>query len=99
MYRPLLCSRIRGIARRGLENKAISTMLGFAVACDPRAEPRLRVKLDGLNHLMRQTGDTPTELFHKALALYKLATDAIREGKEVWIVSTPDSLETRFVGL
>ncbi|SRR5579871_6281216 len=53
-----------------------------------------------LDQLMRQTGDDdPTLLFQKALALYKFAVDATREGKEVGIASTPDCLETRFVGL
>jgi hypothetical protein len=51
-----------------------------------------------LEQLMRQTGDNPTELFHKALALYKLAKDAAREGKQVGVALTPDCLETRFVG-
>ena len=52
-----------------------------------------------LDQLMQQSGDSPAELFHKALALYKLAKDAIRDGKDVGIASTPDCLETRFVGL
>jgi hypothetical protein len=53
-----------------------------------------------LDQLMRQTGDDDaTTFFRKALALYKLALDAAREGKEVGIAATPDSLETRFVGL
>jgi hypothetical protein len=52
-----------------------------------------------LDQLMRQTGDDPTALFQKSLALYRLAKEAIRGGKSVGIVSDPESLETRFVGL
>jgi hypothetical protein len=52
-----------------------------------------------LNQLMAQTGDNPTELFHKALALYKVTKDAIQEGKSVGIAETADCLEYRFVGL
>jgi hypothetical protein len=52
-----------------------------------------------LNQLMRETGDDTTELFRKALALYRLAKDAIREGKHIGVAATPDCLETRFVGL
>jgi hypothetical protein len=53
-----------------------------------------------LDQLMRETGDDDaTLLFRKALALYKLAKDAIREGKQVGVASTPDCLETRFIGL
>jgi hypothetical protein len=52
-----------------------------------------------LDQLMRQTGDDPTALFQKSLALYRLVTEAIREGKAVGTASDPDSLETRFTGL
>jgi hypothetical protein len=52
-----------------------------------------------LDQLMRQTGDNPTALFQKSLALYKLAKQAISEGKSVGTASDPESLETRFVGL
>ena len=48
---------------------------------------------------MAQTGDNPTELFHKALALDKLTKEAIQQGKAVGIAETEDSLEYRFVGL
>ena len=52
-----------------------------------------------LNQLIEQTGDSPTDLFRKAIALYKLTKEAIREGKSVGIAETEDCLETRFVGL
>jgi hypothetical protein len=52
-----------------------------------------------LNELMSRTGDSPSDLFRKALGLYKLAEEAKREGKAVGVAETPDSLETKFVGL
>lgn len=52
-----------------------------------------------LDQLMRQTGDDPTALFQKSLALYRLAKEAIRDGKSVGTASNPESLETQFVGL
>jgi hypothetical protein len=52
-----------------------------------------------LNELMAQTGDTPTQLFQKALGLYKVTRQAIQEGKAVGIAETPDSLESEFVGI
>jgi hypothetical protein len=54
---------------------------------------------DELNQLMAQTGDSPTQLFRKALGLYKVTKQAIREGKAVGIAETADSLESRFVGI
>jgi hypothetical protein len=51
-----------------------------------------------LDQLMRETGDDDAvTLFRKALALYKLAKDAVREGKQVGAAATPDCLETQFV--
>ena len=52
-----------------------------------------------LNQLIQQTGDSPTDLFRKAIALYKVTKEAIQEGKVVGIAETEDGLETRFVGL
>ena len=49
--------------------------------------------------LMAHTGDNPTELFQKALGLYKITKEAIQQGKVVGIAETEDCLETRFVGL
>ena len=51
------------------------------------------------NELMSRTGDTPSDIFRKALGLLKFAEEAKREGKAVGIATTPDSLETEFVGL
>jgi hypothetical protein len=48
---------------------------------------------------MKRTGDSPSDLFRKALGLYKLAEEAKREGKVVGIAATPNCLETEFVGL
>jgi hypothetical protein len=52
-----------------------------------------------LNRLMNQTGESPSDLFRKALALYKLAKEAVREGKAVGVAENADSLETEFIGL
>ena len=52
-----------------------------------------------LKQLMAQTGDKPTELFRKALGLYKVTKEAIQQGKAVGIAETEDCLEYRFVGL
>jgi hypothetical protein len=38
-------------------------------------------------------------VFRKALALYKLAREATKEGKAVGVAATPDVLETEFEGL
>ena len=68
--------------------------------------PRTRITLDltpeaaqAFNELMSRTGDSPSDLFRKALGLYKLSEEAKREGKAVGVATTPDSLETEFVGL
>jgi hypothetical protein len=50
------------------------------------------------NQIMTQTGDSPSDLVRKALALYKVAVDAHGEGKFVGIAQTADSLETELVG-
>lgn len=51
------------------------------------------------DQFMRGTGDDTTKLFTKALALYRLAKAALREGKHVGVAESPDCLETRYVGL
>jgi len=68
--------------------------------------PRTRITLDlspeadaALKQLMTETGDNPTELFRKAITLYKLAKEAQQEGKVVGVAESSDSLETEFVGL
>jgi hypothetical protein len=53
---------------------------------------------DLLNQLLNQTGDTPDDLFRKAIGLYKVAQDAHKEGKAVGVATSPDVLETEFVG-
>jgi hypothetical protein len=52
-----------------------------------------------LDNLIRDAGGDATELFKRAIALYKLAKDAAREGKAVGVATSPDSLETQFVGI
>lgn len=54
--------------------------------------------IDALNRLLVRTGDTPEDLFRKALALYTLASDAHTEGKAVGTATSPDVLETEYVG-
>ena len=52
-----------------------------------------------MDELIDRTRDTPSDLFRKALGLYKLAEEAKREGKSVGVATSPESLETEFVGL
>jgi hypothetical protein len=40
---------------------------------------------DLLNQLLDQTGDSPDDLFRKAIGLYKVAQDAHQEGKAVGV--------------
>jgi hypothetical protein len=54
---------------------------------------------DVLNELLKRTEDKPDDMFRKALALYKLAIEAHDQGKSVGIATSPDALETEFVGL
>jgi hypothetical protein len=50
-----------------------------------------------LDELMRRTGVNLTDLFRKAIGLYKLAEEAKRDGKAVGIATTPAlSQETPF---
>ncbi len=51
-----------------------------------------------LNDLMSLTDDSPKDLFRKALGLYKVAQDAHKEGKAVGVATSPDVLETEFIG-
>jgi hypothetical protein len=51
-----------------------------------------------LNQLMNMTADSPDDMFRKALALYKAAMDAHKEGKAVGVAASADALETEFVG-
>jgi hypothetical protein len=77
-------------ASAGLGNPLVRTSI--AIDLSPEATR-------SLNELMKRTGDSPSDLFRKALGLYKLAEEAKREGKAVGIAATPDGLETEFVGL
>lgn len=52
-----------------------------------------------LDHLIEEAGGDATEFFKRAIALYKLAKDATHEGKVVGIASSPDCLETQFIGI
>jgi hypothetical protein len=52
-----------------------------------------------LDELIKEAGGDATELFKRAIALYKLARDAVHEGKAVGVTSSPDCLETQFVGI
>jgi hypothetical protein len=51
-----------------------------------------------LKHLIDQTKDSPSDLFRKALALYKLASESHREGFAVGRAKNADTLEAEFVG-
>lgn len=74
----------------GLGSPSVRT--GIAIELTPEAN-------QALDELMQRTGDNLSDLFRKAIGLYKLAEEAKREGKAVGIAITPDSLETVFVGL
>ena len=51
-----------------------------------------------LKRLMDQTGDSPSDLFRKALSLYKVASESHRDGLAVRAAKSPDSLEAEFIG-
>jgi hypothetical protein len=51
-----------------------------------------------LNQLLNLTDDSPDDLFRKSLGLYKAAQDAHKEDKAVGVATSPDVLETEFVG-
>jgi len=72
----------------------------------PLPSPNLRITLDltpeasrALEELTESTGQDVSVVFRKALALYKLAREATKEGKAVGVATTPDVLETEFEGL
>ena len=55
--------------------------------------------LDLVKGIVNQTNDDPSDVFRKALALYKLALKAHNEGKRIGIADTMDApLDTEFVG-
>ncbi len=51
-----------------------------------------------MNRVMADTGDSPGEVFRKALGLYMLALDAKSRGKSVGAADSPEMLETEFTG-
>jgi hypothetical protein len=51
-----------------------------------------------LKHLIDQTKDSPSDLFRKAIALYKVASESHRDGLKVGATKSADSLEAEFVG-
>jgi hypothetical protein len=56
-------------------------------------------KLNGfLDELSAKTGESPSEIMLKALALYKAAMEAVEQGKAVGIANEPSQLEAEFVG-
>ena len=52
-----------------------------------------------IEELALRTGDTKADLLNKAVGLYKLVSDAFREGKRVVIVDDQQGQETEIVGL
>jgi hypothetical protein len=51
-----------------------------------------------VNRVLKETGDTPGEMFGKSLGLYMLALDARKRGKIVGSADSSDALETEFTG-
>ncbi len=51
-----------------------------------------------LRELSAKTGESREEIIRKALALYKVATEAVEQDKAVGIASDPSQLEAEFVG-
>lgn len=51
-----------------------------------------------LDELVKDVGDA-TELFKRAISLYKLARDAVHDGKAVGATSKADDLDVQFVGI
>jgi predicted transcriptional regulator len=63
----------------------------FMIELSPEAEEMLK-------HLIDQTKDSPSDIFRKALALYKVASESHREGLKVGATKSAESLEAEFVG-
>jgi hypothetical protein len=94
------------VASPGRINTTIRPGMPYGAQADPNAPRHTRIVIDlppeaaaELDQLRCQTGDSHAALFRKALTLYKLAREAIAEGKSVGVAETADALETRFVGL
>lgn len=52
-----------------------------------------------LDELVKDVGGDATELFKRAISLYKLARDAVHEGKAVGAASSPDAFDIQFTGI
>ncbi|HMB02848.1 MAG TPA: hypothetical protein VKP69_03800 [Isosphaeraceae bacterium] len=52
--------------------------------------------IDFLNGLLRDTGDSPEQLFRRALGLDRLAIDTKKEGKAVRAAESADALSDEF---
>ena len=52
-----------------------------------------------LNDLMRHSGDSPDELFRKALALYKLGIEAKEEDNRLAVVGSDGEIVQEIVGI
>jgi hypothetical protein len=55
--------------------------------------------VSSLNNLMMHSGDSPGELFRKALALYKLGIEAKDEDNRLAVVGSDDEIVQEIVGL
>jgi hypothetical protein len=53
---------------------------------------------NAVNRVLTETGDSPGEMFRKALGLYVRALDSRKRGKAVGSADSPDLLETEFTG-
>jgi hypothetical protein len=53
--------------------------------------------IEFLNDLLRDTKNSPEEMFSKALNLYRFAVDAVQEGKVIGAASRPEGLDEQFV--
>lgn len=51
-----------------------------------------------VKRLLAETGDSPGEMFRKAIGLYMMASDAKKRGKAVGAADSPEVLETEFTG-
>lgn len=51
-----------------------------------------------IEDLANRTGDSKADLLNQAIGLYKVISDAFREGKRVGIAADDQELETEFVG-
>lgn len=83
-----------GSTRRGFVGTAVRVNEGQTIT--------LNLSLDAymaLIQLLCMTGESTDDLFRKAISLYKVAVEATQEGKAVGIATSPDVLETQFVGL